>query len=346
MDTPTFPVIDFSDFENRFEIIAKEILEACHHAGFFCIIHHQGPTSAQFNRIFEMGEKFFQQPIEEKIPFGRTQIRSQGGYVSLTPEELNGESIIYNLNKSEAFDVLPPFGNQELPNAFLENKQELDTFYKDMHSTVTMILEALSFALKIPANPESGANDYLSSRHRYEDSFHTNFFHIQRYPASSKQAKTTNTKQYHCISNNNSNDNIAKKEVIHTAHADNSTITLLSQKDVAGLQVEIDGNWVNVPIIQDAILVNVGDTLHWWTRGYLKAVNHRVLADPELKYKDRYSSGYFINPKSDTLLAGIPSPFIPSKTPFIEDMTTGKELTFEEYITEKFKRMPYKLGND
>ena len=43
-------------------------------------------------------------------------------------------------------------------------------------------------------------------------------------------------------------------DVIHTTHVDNTTFTLLSQKEIKGLQVEIDAAWVDIPIIQDAIL--------------------------------------------------------------------------------------------
>ena len=52
--TPTFPVIDFHDLENRFETITEQVLEACKNVGFFCIVNHSGPASAQFDRVFEM----------------------------------------------------------------------------------------------------------------------------------------------------------------------------------------------------------------------------------------------------------------------------------------------------
>ena len=43
-------------------------------------------------------------------------------------------------------------------------------------------------------------------------------------------------------------------------HADGSTITfLLQDKEVEGLQVLKDDQWVGVPIIPQALLINLGD---------------------------------------------------------------------------------------
>lgn len=43
-------------------------------------------------------------------------------------------------------------------------------------------------------------------------------------------------------------------------HADGSTITfLLQDKQVEGLQVFKDGQWVGVPIIPEAVFINLGD---------------------------------------------------------------------------------------
>jgi len=45
-------------------------------------------------------------------------------------------------------------------------------------------------------------------------------------------------------------------------HADGSTITfLLQDKEVEGLQVLKDDQWFKVPIIPDALLINVGDQI-------------------------------------------------------------------------------------
>lgn len=45
-------------------------------------------------------------------------------------------------------------------------------------------------------------------------------------------------------------------------HADGTTITtLLQDKEVNGLQVQKDDQWFRVPIVPDALFINVGDLL-------------------------------------------------------------------------------------
>lgn len=51
-------------------------------------------------------------------------------------------------------------------------------------------------------------------------------------------------------------------------HADGSTITfLLQDKEVEGLQVLKDNMWFKVPIISDALLINVGDQIEVISEG-------------------------------------------------------------------------------
>ncbi|KAL8162777.1 hypothetical protein V2J09_014266 [Rumex salicifolius] len=63
-------------------------------------------------------------------------------------------------------------------------------------------------------------------------------------------------------------------------HQDNDFITLLLQdKQIGGLQVMYEGQWLDVPPVLGAIVVNVGDHLQLVTNDKLKSVEHRVLAN-------------------------------------------------------------------
>ncbi|KAI3513820.1 hypothetical protein L1887_12003 [Cichorium endivia] len=61
-------------------------------------------------------------------------------------------------------------------------------------------------------------------------------------------------------------------------HADFSALTfLLQDKEVEGLQVLKDGKWVGVPIVRDALTINIGDQLEVMSNGVFKSPMHRVM---------------------------------------------------------------------
>ena len=89
------------------------------------------------------------------------------------------------------------------------------------------------------------------------------------------------------------------------AHTDAGGIILLFQDDqVSGLQLLKDGEWVDVPPIRHAIVVNIGDQLEVITNGRYKSVMHRVVAQPD---GNRMSIASFYNPGSDAVIFPAPA---------------------------------------
>ena len=64
------------------------------------------------------------------------------------------------------------------------------------------------------------------------------------------------------------------------AHRDTGFVTFVYQHRVGGLQVERDGEFVDVPVRPDAFVVNIGEMFQLVTRGYFKATVHRVVSPP------------------------------------------------------------------
>ncbi|KAL6343545.1 hypothetical protein AAG906_024910 [Vitis piasezkii] len=62
------------------------------------------------------------------------------------------------------------------------------------------------------------------------------------------------------------------------SHSDADFMTILLQDQLGGLQVCHENQWVDVPPIPGALIVNVGDFLQLLTKDKLKRVNHRVIA--------------------------------------------------------------------
>ncbi|TDZ99010.1 2-oxoglutarate-dependent ethylene/succinate-forming enzyme [Mycobacteroides salmoniphilum] len=98
------------------------------------------------------------------------------------------------------------------------------------------------------------------------------------------------------------------------AHRDSGVLTLLlAEPDVEGLQVEVDGTWLNAPGRAGAFIVNIGELLERASGGYLRATRHRVTLTGE----PRISVAYFFNPRLD---AQIPTLDLP---PELRDRARG-----------------------
>jgi isopenicillin N synthase-like dioxygenase len=59
-------------------------------------------------------------------------------------------------------------------------------------------------------------------------------------------------------------------------HSDYGTLTLLSTDGVSGLEAFYGGQWLPVPYVKGALVVNIGTLLSEWTQGKLLATLHRV----------------------------------------------------------------------
>ncbi|KDP23162.1 hypothetical protein JCGZ_00345 [Jatropha curcas] len=80
-------------------------------------------------------------------------------------------------------------------------------------------------------------------------------------------------------------------------HADGSALTILLQdKEVEGLQFLKDNQWFRVPIIPEALLVNVGDQAEIMSNGIFESPVHRVVTNTE---RERMSVTVFCTPDSE-----------------------------------------------
>jgi isopenicillin N synthase-like dioxygenase len=82
------------------------------------------------------------------------------------------------------------------------------------------------------------------------------------------------------------------------AHRDAGVLTLLlAEPGSRGLQVRrASADWIDVPPLPGAFIVNIGELLEVATGGYLKATEHRVNLDGPA---ERISVAYFFNPRLD-----------------------------------------------
>lgn len=89
------------------------------------------------------------------------------------------------------------------------------------------------------------------------------------------------------------------------SHTDYGFLTVLAQDDVGGLEIEgADGEWIYVPPVENAFVVNLGDLLTRWTAGLYRARRHRVVGN---QAGDRYSIPFFLDPNVDAMVEAVPT---------------------------------------
>jgi isopenicillin N synthase-like dioxygenase len=81
-------------------------------------------------------------------------------------------------------------------------------------------------------------------------------------------------------------------------HTDYGCLTFVAQDNVGGLQVQsVDDHWFDVPVIENALVLNTGQMMAAWSRGRIKATPHRVVNPTAMA---RYSVAFFFNCSLDT----------------------------------------------
>ncbi|KAI8138891.1 hypothetical protein BJV82DRAFT_280763 [Fennellomyces sp. T-0311] len=238
----------------------------------FFYIVNHGLPKEQIDHSFELAKAFFDLPSDEKRKY---LIQADNhGYSELYSETLDPENQRQGDHK-EGFNFrnfVNGKAHAPLPPVFEKEQAFVEGFSR------------------IPEE-EGGAN-WFADRHTY-DSESGEILRYLKYPRGGASSYG--------------------EAVRAGAHSDYGSITLLFQKDVPGLEVQASRTeWISAPLIQDSILVNVGDQMEFWTNGLFKSTLHRVTFLPEHAHLDRYSLPFFVHPEDATLLSPIPSRIVPA----------------------------------
>jgi len=115
-------------------------------------------------------------------------------------------------------------------------------------------------------------------------------------------------------------------------------VTLLAQDRVAGLQVRgRDGQWIDVPPLEESLVVNFGQVLEQWTAGRIRATEHRVLGSDV----ERYSIPFFYEARADATIAPLPIDPADRFAPFEYGDFLWKRITqFVEFRGMEAERRP------
>ncbi len=102
-------------------------------------------------------------------------------------------------------------------------------------------------------------------------------------------------------------------------HRDAGVLTLLmAEPGTRGLQVRRPGRgWIDVPPMDGAFIVNIGELLEAATGGHLRATEHRV--DLGSSARERISVAYFFNPRLDARIPVLAVPGQPEAPAVVAD---------------------------
>jgi len=265
------PIIDISSLISMSSCnknCLKEIEKVCVETGFFGISHH-GIAENTLNNLLKVAQDFFKQPTISKC---RYQIGLNGrhsGYVPFSERGLYSDETEQRFY--EAFDIsheLPMFDPDHLKgNIFFgpnnwpeisEFKLVVDDYFHKMRHLSTVMVKAFEEILDMPQG-------YMLSKMNKP----TSQLRLIHYAKRNVMPSTTKTNM--------------------GAHTDYELFTIL-YTTAAGLQTQnLQGKWVDVPVMDGILTINLGDMLEVWSNGKFKSNLHRVVD----KGIERFSFPYF-----------------------------------------------------
>jgi isopenicillin N synthase-like dioxygenase len=284
------PVLDFSSFlKNPFgtegQAFCRTLVETSRSSGFFFLTGH-GIPEQQNIELLTVSQQFFKLPKEERHKIAIVNSPHFRGYTVLGDERTNGKS-----DWRDQIDIGPedlpvalerndPIwlhlkGPNQWPSGLPEMRPTVNDWINKMDSVAMELFRALAVGL---------GQDY----HYFDDTMSPDPYSrmkISRYPG---QAVGSDSKQGLGL------------------HHDSGLFTFILQNEVVGLQVEHEGELIDITPIPGAFIVNLGEMFQAATNGFLKATKHQVKSPPT--GQERISIAYFMNPRLDAEFNPIPLP--------------------------------------
>ena len=150
-----------------------------------------------------------------------------------------------------------------------------------------------------------------------------------------------------------SRSDVTQGRIAAGEHTDWGMVTLLATDEVPGLQIWVRGDqqpgdggapptlaeqgkgkgrWVDIPPMEGAFVVNLGDMLERWTNGRYRSTLHRVL---NVSGRHRYSLPLFFEPNFDCVVECLPSCCDALHPPLYPPVKAGRYLMDRYAATQK-----------
>ncbi|GLU14726.1 hypothetical protein SLE2022_312790 [Rubroshorea leprosula] len=257
------PIIDMQSLlsEESMEAELTKLDFACREWGFFQLVNH-GVSSSMLENVKKGAQGLFNLPMEEKKKYWQCPGEMEGfgqAFVFSEEQELDWGDLFFIVTQPP--HLRKPHLFSKLPLPF---REALELYSLELKNVAMAILRKLAKALHMETS-------------EMEEIFQEGiqFIRINYYPPCPQPDKAIGL----------------------SPHSDGSALTiLLHVNEVEGLQVKKDGKWVPVKPLQNAFIVNIGDSLEIVTNGAYRSIEHRVTVNSVM---ERLSIGTFYNSKSD-----------------------------------------------
>jgi isopenicillin N synthase-like dioxygenase len=297
----SLPVVDAAGLFSTDPTVRRHAAEALGRAtretGFFYLVGH-GVPPALGARLVTQAAAFFALPLERKLALHIGRSRNHRGYVP------PGEEVFYGggRDRKEAFDLaleLPAddpavkAGTPMLgPNVWPDLpgfKEDVQAYYQAVFALGRRLLRGFALALGLPEEAFDAFVTKPPSQLR-----------LVHYPYDPSDTNAAGI----------------------AAHTDYECFTILLPT-APGLEVMNGaGDWVDVPPLDGAFVVNVGDLMEIWTNGTFVATSHRVRPVRE----DRFSFPLFFCCDYETEVAPLPAFVGPERPALHAPVRAGEHL--------------------
>ncbi|WP_425093234.1 isopenicillin N synthase family dioxygenase [Tropicimonas sp. S265A] len=267
----SLPIIDWTAPDR-----AEQIGRAARGPGFFLLTGH-GIAGALIADVFAQGARFFDLPAKDKSTLA-IDADNRGwaaeGTEQLDPKDAPDRKEAFNMGLDLAADdprvlAREPFrGVNKWPD-LPDFADTLRAYFSAVHRLGVDVMGAVAEDLNLPSDYFDASLDAPIATLR-----------LLSYPAA-----------------------VPDQKVGAGAHTDYGALTFLLTDGVPGLQVRPrDGAWIDVPHVDGAYIVNIGDCLMRWSNDVYVSTPHRVLPPPAA----RMSIAFFLDPNPDAVIKALP----------------------------------------
>ncbi|XP_031493539.1 gibberellin 20 oxidase 1-D-like [Nymphaea colorata] len=270
LDELHVPLIDLCSFLSTGDTAkATEMIgKACSRHGFFQVINH-GVSPDLIDAAHSHMRSFFELTLPKKQRAQR-KVGESCGYASSFTGRFSSklpwkETLSFEHSTSNP-NAVSHYFKRILGDEFEESGRVYQDYCEAMSNLSLGIMELLAMSLGV-------------DRMHYREFFQGNnsIMRLNYYPPCQRPDLTLGT----------------------GPHCDPTSLTILHQDDVGGLEVFVDGKWHKIRPNTNAFVINIGDTFMALSNGRYKSCLHRAVVNSETPRK---SLAFFLCPQMDKIV--------------------------------------------